>query len=80
MFLKEEEEGGTTAEQPLSLPPSLHDCLSVSSASLPPYTLSHFSPMSLPEQGGGDIKDRVREKECKKKKSKKELRARRKGQ
>lgn len=35
---------------------SLPGCLSVSSASLPPYTLSHFSPMSLPEQGGGDIK------------------------
>lgn len=40
----------------VALPPFLPYCLSVSSASLPPYTLSHFSPMSLPEQGGGDIK------------------------
>ena len=40
------------------LPPSLHDCLPVSSASLPPYTLSHFSPMSHPDQGGGSIKKR----------------------
>lgn len=44
--------GGTTAEEQLSLP----GCLSVSSASLLPYTLSHFSPMSLPDQGGGDVK------------------------
>lgn len=35
-----------------ALPASLPGCLSVSSASLPPYTLSHFSPMSLPDQGG----------------------------
>lgn len=36
-------------------PASLLGCLSVSSASLPPNTLSHFSPMSLePDHGGGD--------------------------
>lgn len=59
---------GTTAEQQLFPPPSPHDCLSVSSASLPPYTLSHFSPMSLSQQGGGDIKrERERGKEKEKK-------------
>lgn len=41
-----------------ALAASLPGCLSVSSASLPPYTLSHFSPMSLPNQGGGDEKGR----------------------
>lgn len=44
--------GCTTAEEQLSLP----GCLSASSASLLPYTLSHFSPMSLPDQGGGDVR------------------------
>lgn len=48
---------------------SLPGCLSVSSASLPPYTLSHFSPMSLPDQGGGDIKKRERREREKKKES-----------
>lgn len=43
-----------------ALPASLLGCLSVSSASLPPYTLSHFSPMSLPDQGGGDVKKKKR--------------------
>lgn len=61
-------EGTATAEQQrFFLPPSLHDCLSVSSASMPPYTLSHFSPMSLSQQGGGDMK---RERETNKQKSK----------
>lgn len=64
-------EGNTAA-----LPPFLPDCLSVSSASLPPYTLSHFSPMSLPQQGGGDIKQdkqRGERKEGKREESKEEL-------
>lgn len=48
-----------------ALPASLLGCLSVSSASLPPYTLSHFSPMSLPDQGGGDVKKKDRERKKK---------------
>lgn len=53
-----QERRGNTAEQQLSasLPTSPHDCLSVSSASLPSYTLSHFSPMSLPDPEEGKRK------------------------
>lgn len=44
-----------------ALAASLPGCLSVASASLPPCTLSHFSPMSLLNQGGGDEKEREKE-------------------
>lgn len=50
--------GGGCHSRVGALAASLPGCLSVSSASLPPYTLSHFSPMSLPNQGGGDEKER----------------------
>lgn len=69
--------GGGHHSRAEALPASLPCCLSVSSASLPPYTLSHFSPMSLPDQGGGDAKDQ--EKERKRKKRKEELRVRKRG-
>lgn len=45
-----------TAERQLPLLPPLRGCLSVSSASVPPYTLSHFSPMSLQSKGEGGRK------------------------
>ena len=57
-----------------ALPASLPGCLSVSSASLPPYTLSHFIPMSLPDQGGGRGKKRKREKKEEKREEEKEER------
>lgn len=57
--------GGGGGGRAAALPASLLGCLSVSSASLPPYTLSHFSPMSLPDQGGGDVKKKDRERKKK---------------
>lgn len=53
--------GGGCHSKVEALAASLPGCLSVASASLPPCTLSHFSPMSLPNQGGGDEKEREKE-------------------
>lgn len=64
---------GHGAQQRLPLPPRLAGCLSVSSASLPPYTLSHFSPMSLPDQGGGGQREREGERGKETEESKEEL-------
>ncbi len=71
------EEGGDHSRA-VALPASLPGCLSVSSASLPPYTLSHFSPMSLPDQGGGGIKKDREERGRERKRRKAERERRRK--
>lgn len=65
-----------TAEQQLPVLPPLHGCLSVSSASVPPYTLSHFSPMSLQSKGEGDRKRLNQREKAEKKKTKEEVEGR----